>query len=122
MKYIDMQKQTINTQKGITQRMNYHISCIGMQTFYTNGQCLKNYLLIVVDNGKKSMSKFYENFTKNDNKVKYSKIHNDLPFLPEEMKIKICYRLVCNFCDTEKYFTNINSWVNTKESAQRNSI
>ena len=30
MKYIDMQKQTINTQKGITQRMNYHISCIGM--------------------------------------------------------------------------------------------
>ena len=59
---------------------------------------------------------------KNDNKVKYSKIHNDLPFLPEEMKIKICYRLVCNFYDTEKYFTNINSWVNTKESAQRNSI
>ena len=38
------------------------------------------------------------------------------------MKIKICYRLVCNFYDTEKYFTNINSWVNTKESAQRNSI
>ena len=56
MKYIDMQKQTINTQKGITQRMNYHISCIGMQTFYTNGQCLKNYLLIVVDNGKKSLN------------------------------------------------------------------
>ena len=32
--------------------MKYRISCMGMQTIYTNGQCLKNYLLIVVDNGK----------------------------------------------------------------------
>ena len=52
MKYIDMQKPTINTWKGITQTVNYRIPCMGMQTIYTNWQCLKKYLLIVVDNGK----------------------------------------------------------------------
>ena len=68
------------------------------------------------------MSKFNENFTKNDKKLKYCKVQNGLPILPEERKIENCYRLVFNFHDIEKHFTTINSWVNTKESAQSNSI
>ena len=45
--------------------------------------------------------------------VKYRKIlhklHSDLPFLPERMKINKCKKLVCNLYNKEKYVTHINS-------------
>ena len=60
------------------------------------------------------MLKFNEGSTKNDDEdsdkgyilevdVKYHKnlhgLHEDLPFLPERMKIDKCKKLVCNFYD-----------------------
>ena len=50
-------------------------------------------------------------------------LHNNLSFLPEKMKMKKCYKLVCNLydkkiCRTQKDFkTSIKSWINTKERA-----
>ena len=92
----------------------------------------------------KKLSRFNEDFIKsydeNSNKgnflevdVEYPKeifnLHKDLPFLPERMKIKKCYRLVCNMEDKENYVvhirdikTDIKSWINTKKSTQSNSI
>ena len=59
---------------------------------------------------KKDMSKFNEKFMKNydeNSDVKYPKrlhnLHNDLPFLPEEMEIKKCNKLVCNLYDKNHY-------------------
>ena len=48
---LHMQKQTISTWKTTIKTMNYHMLCIGMQTIYRDGQCLKNYLQMAV-NGK----------------------------------------------------------------------
>ena len=72
-----------------------------------DGHCLRNYLYINL-NGKNT-SKFNEKFITNydeeiekgymlEANVAYLKnlydSHNDLPFLPERMKIKNCNRLV----------------------------
>ena len=37
------------------------------------------------------------------------KLHSDLPFLPERMKINKCKKLVCNLYKKKKYVTHINS-------------
>ena len=73
---------------------------------------------------KKNMSKFKEEFIKNYDKdsdkgcilevdVTYPKnlhgLHEDLPFLPERIKIGKCKRLVCNLCDKKKYVVHIRS-------------
>ena len=83
-----------------------------MTTIYMVGQCLKNCLQMVL-NGKKT-SKFTKEFMKNYDEdsnnryilevdVKYPKklhgLHEDLPFLPERMKIDKCKKLVCNLYD-----------------------
>ena len=61
-----------------------------------------------------------KNYNENDKKgyifevdVKYPKklhkLHNDLPFLPERMKINKCKKLVCNLYNKKKYVVHINS-------------
>ena len=63
---------------------------------------------------------FIKNYNENDNKgyilevdVKYPKrlhkLHSDLPFLSERMKIDKCNKLVCNLSNKKKYVTHINS-------------
>ena len=60
--------------------------------------------------------------------VKYPKnlngLHEDLPFLPERMKIGKCKKLVCNLYDKKKICcshkiikTSIKSWTNIKEGS-----
>ena len=48
------------------------------------------------------------------------KLHSDLPFLPERMKINKCSKLVCNVQDKKNYVVHIralkqalNKWINT---------
>ena len=43
--------------------------------------------------------------------VEYSKhdFHNDLPFLPERMKINKCSKLVCNLYDKNNYVVHVRS-------------
>ena len=86
---------------------------------------------------KKDKLKFNEEFIKNYDEdsdkgyilevdVKYSEnvhgLHEDLPFLPESMKIGKCNKLVCNLRDKKKICcsykiikTSIKSWANIKE-------
>ena len=63
---------------------------------------------------------FIKNYNENDNKgyilevdVKYPKrlhkLHSDLPFLSERIKIDKCNKLICNVFNKKKYFTHINS-------------
>ena len=63
---------------------------------------------------------FIKNYNENDNKgyilevdVKYlkrlHKLHSDLTFLSERMKIDKCNKLVCNLSNKKKYVTHINS-------------
>ena len=63
---------------------------------------------------------FIKNYNENDNEgyilevdVKYPKrlhkLHSDLPFLPERMKIDKCYKPVCNLFNKKKYVIHINS-------------
>ena len=73
---------------------------------------------------KKKTSKFTEEFIKNYDKdsnkgymletdVKYPKnlhgLHEDLPFLPERMKIGKYKKLVCNLYDKKSYVVHIRS-------------
>ena len=88
---------------------------------------------------KKSMLKFNEEIIKNYDEdsdkgynlevdVKYPKnlhgLHEDLPSLPERMKIGKCKKLVCNLYDKKKLCcshkiikTSLKSWVNIKEGS-----
>ena len=63
---------------------------------------------------------FIKNYNENYNKgyiievdVRYPKrlhkLHSNLPFLPERMKIDKCYKLVCNLFNKKKYVVHINS-------------
>ena len=63
---------------------------------------------------------FIKNYNEDNNKgyileviVKYQKrlhkLHSDLPFLPERMKIDKCNKLICNLFNKKKYVTHINS-------------
>ena len=78
----------------------------------------------MVLNGKKHISKFTEEFIRNydedinkgyilDVDGKYPKnlhgLHEDLPFLPERMKIDKCKKLVCNLYDKKNYVVHIRS-------------
>ena len=75
-----------------------------------------------------------KNYNENDNKgyilevdVKYlkrlHKLHSDLPFLPERMKIDICNKLVCNLfnkkkCPTNKFIkASVKSWIKVKKDS-----
>ena len=86
-----------------------------------DGECLKNYLQIVL-NEKKSILKFngelIKNYDAGSNKgcilevdVEYPKnllsLHNDLPFLAERKKNKKCNKLVCNIHDKENHVVQI---------------
>ena len=88
---------------------------------------------------KTNMSKFNEEFIKNydedSNKgyilevdVNYPKnlhgLHEDLPFLPERMKIGKCKKLACNLYNKKKLCcshkiikTSLKSWSNIKKSS-----
>ena len=70
------------------------------------------------------LSIFTEDFIKNYNEnsdigyifevdVEYSKnlhrLHSDLPFLPERMKINKCTKLICNVQDKENYVAHISA-------------
>ena len=63
---------------------------------------------------------FIKNYNENDNKgyifeldVKYPKrlhkLHSDLPFLSERMKVNKCNKLVCNLFNKKRYVAHINS-------------
>ena len=67
---------------------------------------------------KDDISKFIKDYDENSDKgyilevdVEYPKnlhkLHSDLPFLPERMKINKCDKLVCNVRDKENYVTHI---------------
>ena len=109
-----------------------------------DGQCLKNYHLTVL-NGKnisKFNGKYIKNYDENSDKgyilevnIEYPKrlqnLHNDLPFLPERMEIKIkkCSKLVSNLYDKNNYDAQIrtlkqalNHGLIFKKSALSNSI
>ena len=44
---------------------------------------------------------------------KLHKLHSDMPFLPERMKIDKTQKFVCNLHDKKKYVVDISiSWVN----------
>ena len=73
---------------------------------------------------KKNMSKFNEEFIKNyaedsdkgyilEVDVKYPKnlhrLHEDLSFLPERIKIGKCKKLACNLYDKKNYVVHIRS-------------
>ena len=75
-------------------------------------------------NGKKNISKFDEQFIKNYDKnsdkgyilkvdveypINLHGLHNDLPFLPEKMKISKCNKLVCNLYDKSNYVIHIRT-------------
>ena len=47
--YIDLLKQTINIRKIMIKTKNNHISNIWIQTLCIDGQCLKNFLQIVLN-------------------------------------------------------------------------
>ena len=94
-----------------------------MRTICMDEQCQKNCLYMVL-NGKKSMLKFNEDFLKNyyeksdegytvEVDVKYPKrlhkLHCDLPFLPERMKINKRNKLVCNMYHKKNYVVYIRS-------------
>ena len=78
----------------------------------------------MVLNGKKIILKINEEFIKNYDEdsdkgyilevdVKYPKylhgLHEDLPFLPERIKIGKCKKLVCNLYDKKNYVVHIRS-------------
>ena len=84
-------------------------------------QYLKNYQLIVL-NGKNT-AKLIEKFTKYydeksgkryffEKDLKYPKnvhdLHNDLPFLPESMKIQKCNKFLCNLHVKKNYVAHKN--------------
>ena len=73
---------------------------------------------------EKNILKFTEDFIKNydeDSDKRYifeldaeypknlHNLHNDLPFLPERMKINKCNKLVCNLYDKNTYVVHIRS-------------
>ena len=73
---------------------------------------------------KKKPSKFNEKFIKNYDEdsdeghilkadIEYPKrlhnLHNDLPFLPEIMKIKKCNKFVCNLYNKNNYYAYIRT-------------
>ena len=74
---------------------------------------------------EKKISKFNEDFIKNYDEdsnigyiltvdIEYPKnlhdLHNDLPFLPERMKINKCSKLVCNLYDRNNYVVHIRAF------------
>ena len=72
------------------------------------------------DEINKINEEYIKNYNENDNKgyileveVKYPKrlhkLHSDLPFLPERMKINTCKKLVCNLFNKKKYVIHVNS-------------
>ena len=73
-----------------------------------------------INNVSKINEKFIKNYDEDSDKgyifevgVNYSKrlydLHNDLPFLPERMKIDKCKKLVCNLHDKKRYVLHIRS-------------
>ena len=71
-------------------------------------------------NTSKFGEKFIKNYDENSNigyilevDVEYPKrlhnLHNDLPFLPERMKIKKCHKPVCNLYDKNNYAAYIGT-------------
>lgn len=53
--------------------------------------------------------------------IKLHKLHSDLPFLSETMKIENCKKLVCNLYNTKNYvmqMTDNESWIETKANKQ----
>ena len=106
-----------------------------MQTICMDWQCLKNI--------KKTLKQFKEYFIKNydgnsdigyflEVDAEYPKhlfnFQKDLPFYPKERKSKNAISLFVSFsikkiCCSHKCFkTCTKAWINTKESAQSNSI
>ena len=95
---------------------NYHNSCIGISTLCIEGQCHKNW--------KKKNSiftqKFKQNYGDDSDKeyifevdVSYSKrlqkMHSNLLFLSERMKIDKPQKLVCNIYDNKNYIIHIKA-------------
>ena len=67
------------------------------------------------DDISKFDEQFIKNYDKNSDKVDVQypknlhKLHSDLPFLPETMKINKCTKLVCNVPNKENYVIHISA-------------
>ena len=80
-------------------------------------------------NEKRNSGKGYILEVDVDYPSKLHKLHSDMPFLPEKMKIDKTQKLVCNLRDKKKYVVHIsilkqalNHGFKIKESAQSNRI
>ena len=88
-------------------------------------------------NASRFDEKFIKKYDENSNQghlldvtINYPKtlhnLHNDLPFLPERMKIDKCDKLVCNLydkklcCSHKSFKTSIRSWISLLKSSQSN--
>ena len=93
-----------------------NIECLDANNLY--GWAMSQKLPVDGFKWVKKLSKFNEDFIKKYDEnsdigyflevdVKYlkewSKLHKDLPFLPERKKINKCKKLICNIEDKEKY-------------------
>ena len=95
-----------------------------MYTICMDGPKMSQKLLVNSVKWVTNVSKIDEDFVKNydeDSDKRYilevdieylkklHKLHSDLPFLPERIKINKCNKLVCNFCDKKNYVVHIRA-------------
>ena len=128
MQYIDMQKQTINIWKIIIKTIDLeyleYIEYLDANNVYGWAMSQKlpvdGFEWIKEDDLSKFNANFIKNYDENSNKgyifevdVEYPKnlhkLHSDLPFLPERMKINKCSKLVCTVQDKENYVVHIRA-------------
>ena len=110
---------------------NYNENVLSSYLIYLDANNLYGWAMsqkLPVDNfkwiEKDDMSNFNKNFIKNydeNSDIGYifevdleypknlHKLHSDLPFLSERMKINICSKLICNIQDKEKYILHIRA-------------
>ena len=80
-----------------------------------NLNCENQVIVLMIIDGKKW---HYQNYNENSDTGYFLKVDveylkrlqnfdNDLPFLPERMKIKKCNKLVCNLFEKNKYVVHI---------------
>ena len=101
-----------------------HLECLDANNLYGWEMSQKlpvgNFKFIEKNDLLKFDEKFIKNYDKNSDNgyilevdVKYPinlhKLHSDLPFLPERMKINKCTKFICNVQDKENYVVNISA-------------
>ena len=116
MQFTDTGKQINSLLKTIMQTKNYHTSCIGINMV---GQCCKSCLWMVLNERNTDEERFrYEDFIKNsdedsdqDKFLNYTEVSMWVTqrVLPERVKIKKSYKLLCNLFNKEDYVIHIKA-------------